>query len=262
MSTMQLPHPILPSVPPLWREGRIGLEWAALRRSDVYRGAGVPAGDGRGVLLIPGFMAGDGSLATLTGWLRAAGWHTKRAGFRANVACSEVACRRLEERLERLAEGTGGRVTLIGQSRGGVFAKAVAARRPDLVAGVVALGSPIRAQLAVHPVVLAQVGVVATLGESGALPGLLSWRCLRGECCAPFRAALEGPFPDEVGYVALYSRTDGIVDWRSCLDPDADALVEVHGSHCGMSVNPEAYRAIGRALGSFMARERRWPQAA
>jgi triacylglycerol lipase len=260
---LQLPHPSLPPVPPLWREGRIGLEWAALRRSDVFRGAGVPAGGGRGVLLIPGFMAGDGSLATLTHWLRAAGWHTKRAGIRANVACSEVACCRLEERLERLAENTGGRVTLIGQSRGGVFAKALAARRPDLVAGVVALGSPIRSQLAVHPLVLAQVGVVAALGGSRALPGLLSWRCLRGDCCAPFRAALEGPFPDEVGYVALYSRTDGIVDWRSCLDPDADALVEVHGSHCGMSLNAEAYRAIGRALGSFIAREGDgWAQAA
>jgi triacylglycerol lipase len=262
-STMlQLPHPSLPAVPPLWREGRIGLEWAALRRSDVLHGAGVPAGEGRGVLLIPGFLAGDGSLATLTRWLRGAGWHTKRAGIRANVACSEVACCRLEERLERLAENTGGRITLIGQSRGGVFAKALAARRPDLVAGIVALGSPIRAQLAVHPLVLAQVGVVATLGRSGALPGLLSWRCLRGECCAPFREALAGPFPDDVGYVALYSRTDGIVDWRSCLDPDADALVEVHGSHCGMSLNPEAYRAIGRALGSFIAREDGWAQAA
>jgi pimeloyl-ACP methyl ester carboxylesterase len=259
---LQLPHPSLPPVPPLWREGRIGLEWAALRRSDVFHGAGVPAGDGRGVLLIPGFLAGDGSLATLTHWLRAAGWHTKRAGIRANVACSEVACGRLEERLERLAEGTGGRVTLIGQSRGGVFAKALAARRPDLVAGVVALGAPVRSQLAVHPLVLAQVGVVATLGGSGAVRGLLSWRCLRGACCEPFRAALAGPFPDDVGYVSLYSRTDGIVDWRSCLDPDADALVEVRGSHCGMSLNPEAYRAIARALGSVIAGQEDWPQAA
>jgi triacylglycerol lipase len=259
---VHLPHPSLPPVPPLWREGRIGLEWAALRRSDVYRGVGVPAGAGRGVLLIPGFMAGDGSLGTLTQWLRGAGWHTKRAGFRANIACSEVACTRLEQRLETLVERTGHRVTIIGQSRGGVFAKALGARRPDLVAGIVTLGSPVRAQLAVHPLVLAQVGVVAAIGGSGAVPGLLSWRCLRGECCAPFRAALAGPFPTDVGYVALYSRSDGIVDWRSCIDPDADACVEVHGSHCGMSLNPEAYRAIGRALGSFTSREQGWAEAA
>ena len=257
---VQLPHPSLPPVPPLWRESRIGLEWAALRRSDVYRGEGVPAGAGRGVLLIPGFMAGDGSLATLTQWLRGAGWHTKRGGFRANVGCSEAACTRLERRLETLAERTGQRVTIIGQSRGGVFAKALGARRPDLVAGIITLGAPVRAQLAVHPLVLAQVGVVAAIG--GGVPGLLSWRCLRGECCAPFRAALASPFPPGVGYVAVYSRSDGIVDWRSCVDPDADACVEVQGSHCGMSLNPEVYRAIGRALGSFTAREADWPQAA
>jgi triacylglycerol lipase len=262
MSVMQLPHPSLPSVPPLWREGRIGLEWAALRRSDVYRGVGVPAGGGRGVLLVPGFLAGDGSLATLTHWLRAAGWHTKRAGIRANVSCSEVACGRLEERLERLAETTGDRVTIIGQSRGGVLAKALAARRPDLVAAVVGLGSPVRGQLAVHPLVLAQVGVVATLGGSGAVPGLLSWRCLRGPCCAPFRSALAGAFPADVRYLSVYSRTDGIVDWRSCLDPDADACVEVRGSHCGMSLNPDVYRAIGSVLGGVAAREDGWPQAA
>jgi pimeloyl-ACP methyl ester carboxylesterase len=249
-------------VPPLWREGRIGLEWAALLRSDVLRGAGVPAGRGRGVLLIPGFMAGDGSLGTMTQWLRAAGWHTKRAGIRANLSCSGVTCTRLEERLEALAERTGQRVTIVGQSRGGVFAKALAAHRPDLVAGIVALGSPVRSQLAVHPLVLAQVGVVAALGGSGAVPGLLSWRCLRGACCAPFRAALTGPFPQEVGYVALYSRSDGIVDWRSCIDPDADACVEVHGSHCGMSLNPEVYRAIGRALSGFAGEDGGWAEAA
>jgi triacylglycerol lipase len=248
------------SVPPLWRESRIGLEWAELRRSDVMRGAGVPAGDGRGVLLIPGFLAGDGSLGTMARWLRGAGWHTKRAGIRANVSCSEVACTRLEERLEALAERTGGRVTIIGQSRGGVFAKALGARRPDLVAGVIALGAPVRAQLAVHPLVLAQVGVVATLG-SGARGGLLSWRCLRGDCCSDFRDALDGPFPTGVGYVSLYSRTDGIVDWRSCLDPDA-SCVEVRASHCGMSLSSDAYRAIARALWSCSDGDAALPQAA
>ena len=261
---MSLPHlpaiPRPPSVPPLWRESRIALEWANLRRSGVYRGEGVPQGDGRGVLLIPGFLAGDGSLGTMTQWLRAAGWHTSRAGIRANVACSEVACVRLEERLEALAERTGDRVAIVGQSRGGVFAKALGARRPDLVSGVVALGAPVLSQLAVHPVVLAHVGVVAALG-SGPMPGLLSWRCLRGECCSGFRAALEGPFPSDVGYVSLYSRSDGIVDWRSCIDPDA-SCIEVHASHCGMSLSADAYRAIARAFWSFGAPASGWAQAA
>jgi triacylglycerol lipase len=250
-----------PHLPPIWRESRVGWEWAGLRRSDVFRGAGVPAGDGRGVLLVPGFLAGDGSLGTMTQWLRAAGYRTKRAGIRSNVACSEVACTRLEERLECLAERTGERVLIIGQSRGGVFAKALAARRPDLVTGVVTLGSPVVSQLAVHPLVLAQIGMLAALG-SGPVPGLISWSCLRGECCTPFRASLADPFPPEVGYVALYSRSDGIVDWRSCMDPAADACVEVRASHCGMGVSAGVYRVLARALGGFIADDAQWPEAA
>ena len=75
--------------------------------------------------------------------------------------------------------------------------------------------------------------------------------CLRGDCCEDFRADLEGAFPDEVGFVALYSRSDGIVDWRACLDPAADELVEVRASHCGMSVNAQAFHAVAGALRRF-----------
>ncbi len=223
---------------------------ASLRRSDVWRGAGVQPGDGRPVLLIPGFMAGDGTLGTMTSWLRRNDYRTKRAGIRANVACSEVACARLEERLEEMAQQYGQRVAIIGQSRGGVFAKALASRRPDLVSGIVTLGSPVNSMLAVHPLILAPVGVVAALG-SLSVPGLFSARCLRGKCCESFRRALSDPFPDDVGYLAVYSRTDGIVDWHACLDPDADEYVEVGASHIGMSCNPGAYRATAAALTSF-----------
>src|SRR5918997_181827 len=197
----------MPVMPPLWRESRLGVEAAALLRSPVWRGAGVPAGEDRPVLLIPGFLAGDGSLGTMTKWLRANGYRTRRAGIRANVACSEAACRRLEVRLEALAGRSGQRVAIVGQSRGGVYAKALAARRPELVSGIVTLGSPTVGQLRVHPLVLAQVGIVGALG-TGRVPGLFTWRCLRGECCTGFHESLRGPFPDDVGYVAVYSRTD------------------------------------------------------
>ena len=54
-----------------------------------------------------------------------------------------------------------------------------------------------------------------------------------------------------VGFVALYSKTDGIVNWRACVDPAADELVPVHTSHCGMSVNAQAFHAVAGALHRF-----------
>ena len=247
--SLPLPHP---HIPPIWRESRIGFEVAALHRSAVWRGDEVPFGCGRPVLLIPGFLAGDGSLATLTAWLRRTGYRTSRAGIRSNIGCSETACAALEERLEKMALRYEQPVTIIGQSRGGLYAKALASRRPDLVSGIVTLGSPLKNMLAVHPVVLAQIGVIGALGTLS-LPGMLSLSCLRGECCSRFRDALEAPFPQDVGYLSIYSRSDGIVNWRACLDAEADEHLEVDASHCGMSVNAAAYRAMGKALDSFGA---------
>src|SRR3954468_14696521 len=189
--------PRKPHLPPLWRESRVAFEAASLRRSGGWHGEGVLPGDGRPVLLIPGFLAGDGSLATMTEWLRANEYRTRRAGIRANVSCSEAACARLETRLEAFADRAGEPVTIVGQSRGGIFARALATRRPDLVAGIVTLGSPTVSQLSVHPIVLAQIGLVAALG-SGRVPGLFSARCLRGECCNHFRDALTEPFPTDI----------------------------------------------------------------
>jgi pimeloyl-ACP methyl ester carboxylesterase len=251
----------LPHFPPLWREGRAGVEAAALFRSSVWRGGGVMPGDERPVLLIPGFLAGDGSLATMTRWLRANGYHTRRAAIRANIGCSEESCARLELRLERLAEATGQRVAIIGQSRGGVFARALAVRRPDLVAGIVTLGSPTVSQLSAHPFVLAHVVLVGALG-TGRVPGMFSVRCLRGECCTRFRDDLVAGFPPEVGYTALYSKTDGIVDWHACLDPAAEQI-EVRASHIGMGLNAEVYAEVGHALGRFARNDDEyWAQAA
>ena len=241
-------------VPPLWRESRLGFEAAQLLRSPIWRGVGVEPGAGRPVLLIPGFMAGDGTLATMAKWLRANGYWTHRAGIRANVGCSQDACDRIEERLEALAARTGSKVAIVGQSRGGVLARVVATRRPDLVSGIVGLGAPIVGQLRVHPLVLFQVGVVGALG-TGRVPGLFSMSCLRGACCEPFRADLEADFPSGVRYVSVYSRTDGIVDWRACLDGAADELVEIHASHCGMAVSVGAYEQVARALAAFAGDE-------
>lgn len=246
---VRMPH-VGVHLPPLHREHRMAMEAADLLRSAVWRGAGVPRAAGAPVLLIPGFMAGDGSMSLMTHWLRAQGYRTKRAGIRANVDCSAETCTRLEERLEEMASQHGEKVVVIGQSRGGIMARALAVQRPDLVSGIVTLGSPLRNMLSVHPFVLAQVAAVSALGSLGRR-GYFTVDCLWGGCCAPFRESLKAPMPDGVGFLCVYSRSDGIVDWRSCLDPEADEHIEVDSSHCGMSAHPEVFEAVGHALARF-----------
>src|SRR5919197_6220776 len=92
------------SQPPIWRESRVGLEVASLIRHPIFKGEDVPDAGGQPVLLIPGFLSGDDSLGLMTHWLRRTGHHTRKAGMRANVDCSEAAVARLEERVEVLAE--------------------------------------------------------------------------------------------------------------------------------------------------------------
>jgi pimeloyl-ACP methyl ester carboxylesterase len=248
-------------VPPLWREARFGLETAALLRDPILRGEGMPNGGGRPVLVIPGFMAGDGSLGMMAGWLKRAGYRPSRAGMRINVDCSGVIATRLERRLGELVAAQGRRAVIVGQSRGGTIARVLGARRPELVCGVVALGSPQLDPLAIHPLVRLQVEAVARLGSLG-LPGLFKRSCLEDDCCASFWASLAEPLPSRVGLVSVYSKTDGIVDWRSCLDPHGEQ-VEIDTSHCGMAVSPAAWRAVAGALAGFERAEggRRSPQA-
>jgi triacylglycerol lipase len=212
------------------------------------------------VLLIPGFLAGDGSLSLMAGWLKRTGYRPSRAGIVSNVDCSGRLLPRLEQRLERLVERQGQPAAIVGQSRGGTIAKVLAHRRPDLVSGVIALGSPQADPLAVHPLVRLQVEAVSRLGSLGA-PGLFKRSCLEGECCSSFWEDLGRPLPFDIPLVCVYSKSDGIVDWRSCLDPDASGLVEIRASHCGMAVSRAAWRAVADALAGFAAADSGRPSA-
>jgi pimeloyl-ACP methyl ester carboxylesterase len=230
---------------PIWREGRVGAERAALLRDPVIRGCGVPRGDGAPVLLVPGFLAGDISLGLMARWLKEIGYCPGRARIRANVDCTERALTHLEYQLESLAERHGRRMRIVGQSRGGSMARVLAVRRPDLVEAIVTLGSPLLDEFAVHPLVRNQVRAVALLGSLG-VPGLFSYGC-RSDCCAEARRDLAAPFPADVRFTSVYSRSDGIVCWRACLDPAA-WHIEVVSSHIGMAANAQVYRAIADAL--------------
>ncbi len=235
---------------PLRGELRYGLELARLASAPEFirpaRRADAPP-----VLLVPGFMAGDQSLAALRGWLRRRGSETASGGIRLNVDCGERIMGRLEASLRKLAGRTGRRVVVIGQSRGGELARVLAVRAPDAVETLVMLGAPVREPLSVGPAVLGAVRYVARLGDLG-VPGMFSTRCGDGACCSAYRADLRAPLAPEVRAVSIYSRTDGIVSWEACLDPSA-RHVEVESSHSGMSVN----RAVFRVLDEILVGERR-----
>ncbi|HUO71506.1 MAG TPA: alpha/beta hydrolase [Solirubrobacteraceae bacterium] len=232
---------------PLQGELRYGFELARLVTDRGFltpsRHANAPP-----VLLIPGFMAGDPSLALLRNWVQRRGSDTEVSGIWLNVDCSERAVRGIETRLRQLAERSQRRVVLIGQSRGGELARVVAVRNPDLVSTVVMLGSPVLAPLKVGRAVMAAVRSVARLGDLG-MPGVFSSECAVGDCCAAYRDQLRAAVPGDVDAVAVYSRTDGIVSWHACLDPGA-LHVEVGSSHSGMSANREVYAVLAGILDS------------
>ena len=246
--SVHLPSPFPRDLPPLWREGRTAFELAGLLRSALYREADPQAGGGRPVLLIPGFLAGDDTLSLLARWLRRAGYDAFGAGMRANVGCAREALDDLEAKLQERGDGP---VAIVGHSHGGTLGRSLAMRRPDLVSGVVAMGSPLVDHLAIHPVARGTVRMVGRLGSLGTR-GLFRRECLAGECCREIHEARTRPFPEDVGFVTVFSRGDGVVAWQACLDPRARA-VEVSATHLGMAVNAGAYRAVGEALRSFAA---------
>jgi pimeloyl-ACP methyl ester carboxylesterase len=146
-------------------------------------------------------------------------------------------------------------VAIVGHSHGGTLGRSLASRRPDLVAGVVTLASPLVDTLAIHPLARVPVRLVSRLGSLGA-PGLFRQECVTGECCTEVWDAMTRPFPPGVGFVSIYSRTDGLVDWHACLDPRAKQ-VEVRASHIGMAVSAPAYHAVAGALADFATARRR-----
>jgi pimeloyl-ACP methyl ester carboxylesterase len=226
---------------PLYAELRYWPELASLLADGRFR-TPARADDRPPVLLIPGFMAGDASLTLMAGWLRRRGHEVRLSGIRMNAGCAGRELERLEEVLAEFDRPA----IVIGQSRGGTFARALAARHPGAVAAVVMLGSPVLDPLAVSPSVLRTVRSIARLGDMG-VPGVFSSGCRDGECCSDYYALLRAPLSQEIAALMIYSRSDAIVDWQACLDPSA-RCVEIDGSHCGMAVNARVYQELERVL--------------
>ena len=141
-------------------ETRWMLEAARLLVDPVAYGRGVPRGDGRPVVVVPGFLASDDSLLLSRRWLRIVGYRPHTAGFLFNVDCADRAVERVERLVEALGATTGRRVAIVGHSRGGHLARATAARRPDLVSHAISMGADLQGLNGISSPTRAAVGIV------------------------------------------------------------------------------------------------------
>jgi pimeloyl-ACP methyl ester carboxylesterase len=209
-----------------------------------------PRGDGHPVLTLPGFLASDLSMAPMRRYLKELGYdpHAWRMGR--NFGGVYGKRKALRELLTGIHEATGRKVSIVGWSLGGVYARDLALQVPDMVRSVITLGSPfandIRATNATK--------LYELLSGEGVddIPGL--------------REAIAGDMP--VPASSIYSRTDGIVNWRTSLvRPSATAEnIEVHlASHIGLGFNPAALWAVADRLaqgeGAFRHFDRSGPFA-
>lgn len=238
----------------LWTEALFAAELVLLHASPVFYGFGVPHGDGSGVVVIPGFLGTDSYLLELHAWLARLGYRPYFSGIGLNAECPNLLIqRRLNQTVETALAETGRKIHLIGHSLGGVLARAVAAQRPKAVASVTTLGAPFRG-LVMHRTVLRAAEAVRKhiMQEhgSGVLPD-----CYTGRCTCDFLDSLQRRPPKSVLETAIYTRHDGLVDWRCCVTRDPECDFEVSGTHIGMAFNPSAYSIIAERLAQAQSAE-------
>jgi len=234
-----------PAQRPLWREAFVGLDWLALRSSPVYYGIGVPRGDKSPVIVIPGFMGTDMYLQEIYYWLRRIGYRPYMSQIGWNAECVNILVDRLSETITKARAETGGKVHLIGHSLGGVIGRSAAAQWPDRIASVITLGSPFRG-IRSHPLVLAageRVRERIRRQNGGLQPD-----CYTGYCGCAAVTAVQGSFPASVVQSAVYTKNDGVVDWRVCVTDDPTTNFEVSGTHVGLVFNASVYSLIAKRL--------------
>jgi hypothetical protein len=217
-----------PSAALLALEARAWLEFASLIPAlPVLQAA--PRGDGHPVLVLPGWLASDTSTRALRWFLRDRGYHAHGWRLGRNHGPTSEIVSGLAARLGALRARHGRRISLVGWSLGGIYARELARRRPDDVRQVITLASPFR--------------------DPDATSALITRLAGRRPPRAPdVIERLRSPLP--VPTTAIYSRTDGIVAWQSCVEPRGpqSESVEVGTSHCGMGHHPAALLVIANRL--------------
>ena len=190
-----------------------------------------PHGDGHPVLVLPGLIASDTSTAMLRAYLADRGYAVHGWGLGRNMGLRPGLERQMKARLREIHRESGRRVSIVGWSLGGVYAREIAAAAPEAVRTVITLGSPIHGDP--RSTNAWQVYEWAS-GQSIDDPQLR-----RPRSAAP-------PVPT----TSIYSRSDGVVAWQSSFEPPSTCTesIEVMGSHCGLGVNASVLYAIADRL--------------
>ncbi|MEM7411439.1 MAG: alpha/beta hydrolase [Myxococcota bacterium] len=191
-----------------------------------------PRGGGQPVLLLPGYLTGDGSTRVLRRFLAAQGFRAHPWLQGRNSGPRRSVIERVSRRLAALHERYGEPVSLVGWSLGGVYAREIAKGFPDLVRQVVSLGSP--------------------FADITRTSSLTRW-VQRGDAEEQVereRWAERLKQPPPVPSTAIFSKSDGIVHWRACRELDAPSTenIEVSGSHCGLGFNPLVLYLVAERL--------------
>ena len=236
-----------------WTEALFAAEVLLLHATPVYYGMGVPHGDDSAVVIIPGFLGTDLYLMELHGWLGRIGYRPYYSGIGINADCPNLLIQRhLNETVDTALRETGRKVHLIGHSLGGVIARSVAGQRPKDVASVITLAAPIRGTVTnraiVHVADAVRWHILQEHGER-VLP-----QCYTGRCTCNFVDYLRRNVPKSMIQTAIYTRHDGIVDWRYCMTMNPKNDFEVLGTHIGMAFNPTAYSIVAERLAMTQSR--------
>lgn len=234
---------------PIWREALVGIDWVALHSSPVYYGLGIPQGDGSAVVLIPGFMGTDHYLYEMYYWLKRIGYRPYMSKIGVNADCLNLLIGKLSSTINQAHDETGKKVHLIGHSLGGVLARSTTVRHPKWVESVTTLGSPFRG-ISSHPYVLEMGDRVRSRIVRKKKYVETQPDCYTAFCDCEAVTNMMSIFPDSVHQTAIYTKTDGIVDWKVCVTQTPANNFEVMGTHVGLVFNASVYHIVATRLAS------------
>ncbi|MDH3530622.1 MAG: alpha/beta fold hydrolase, partial [Acidobacteriota bacterium] len=209
---------------------------------------GVEKGDGSPVIVVPGFLGSDIYLYELFLWLGRIGYKPYLSNIGWNADCLNTLAERLIETIIRAHKETGKQVHLIGHSLGGVLSRSAAVQHRDLVKSVITLASPFRGVRSHPRVVELSERIRARIfknEEKREFP-----HCYTGHCDCIAVMSLHDGLPRDLKQTAIYTKSDGIVDWNNCLSRFDHNNFEVTGTHIGLVYNFQAYKLIAKRLAS------------